>query len=67
MPEYIEKIETVEDAVSELNRLRNRHVGALMRYLTETIGQVAPIAEAAIKEEFSRFRRDVESRIIRGE
>ena len=47
-------------AITELGRLRNRHVAKLLDYL----GDVPPYMETAIKKSFSMFAVDVERNII---
>jgi len=52
-----------ERALTELARLRNRHVAKLLDYL----GPVAPYLETAIKRSMSMFAEDVEANIVNGE
>ena len=49
-----------EAAITELTRLRNRHVAKLLNYLGET----PPYLESAIKKSLSLFAEDVEVNII---
>jgi hypothetical protein len=49
-----------DNQITELGRLRNRHVAKLLSYLGET----PPYLETAIKKAFSMFSQDVEANII---
>ncbi len=49
-----------EPAITELGRLRNRHVAKLLSHL----GDQPPYLESAIKRSFSMFAEDVEANII---
>ena len=49
-----------ESALSELGRLRNRHVAKILSHL----GEQPPYLESAIKRAFSMFAEDVEANII---
>jgi hypothetical protein len=51
---------TKEVAITELARLRNRHVAKLLTHLGET----PPYLETAIKKSFSMFADDVQANII---
>ena len=50
-------------AVTELQRLRNRHVAKLLSFL----GDPPPYLENAVKRAFTMFAEDVEANIITGE
>ena len=50
-------------AVTELGRLRNRHVAKLLSFL----GDSPPYLENAVKRAFTMFAEDVEANIITGE
>ena len=52
-----------DDAIKELQRLRNRHVAKLLSYL----GDAPPYLESALKRSFSMFAEDVEDNIINGD
>ena len=47
-------------AITELGRLRNRHVAKILDY----IGDTPPYLESAIKKSFSMFAIDIERNII---
>lgn len=49
-----------EEALSEIGRLRNRHVAKLLSH----IGEQPPYLESAIKRAFSMFADDVTTNII---
>ena len=49
-----------EEMITEVGRLRNRHVAKLLDFL----GDTPPYLETAIKRAFSMFSQDVESNII---
>jgi len=51
---------TRDKAITELGRLRNRHVAKLLDFLETT----PPYVEAAIKRSLSMFAEDVEKNII---
>ncbi len=48
------------EAITELGRLRNRHVAKLLDFL----GDAPPYLEVAVKKSFSMFSQDVEANII---
>jgi hypothetical protein len=49
-----------QEEITELGRLRNRHVAKLLDF----IGATPPYLEMAVKRSFSMFAEDVEANII---